>query len=476
MTENKIPRSVLVFGWLSAAFLAIGTFFKFMHWPGASPMVMAGSVFFMLFYLPLWLIGELKNGRKLATIAQALILLLSSLSYLWKAMHWPAGSVIFNIWIGIMLYIVFPVSLFILFSSQKKSFRGFHIIIVLFLLVCMIIGSISRSASSMVNLATTFSKNTEYITHSIDKLKIKNKQLYKAFGENTPLPVNAQWLKLLSDSTQSYLQHFRDHVIAINENINEAEADTIAMSDMLNLLNTDIIAREVCGSNDYELRKGKYSGLELKGIIDNFRDSVIALAGEENRAFIQSGINLDTEPVTNSEGESDSWVSTTFRYITAPMFLHIIENLKYEIKNAETQVLSDILNSSRQNSGGLASKVAELGTQLENERKQREIENLKNEREMAQVSLENKNKDIAAQARVIIGFVVVTLICSVMIFFIIRSNVMRRQMNKELARQKHLIEEKNKEITDSIRYARRIQTAHLPTSGYISKMFQKLKE
>jgi tetratricopeptide (TPR) repeat protein len=47
---------------------------------------------------------------------------------------------------------------------------------------------------------------------------------------------------------------------------------------------------------------------------------------------------------------------------------------------------------------------------------------------------------------------------------------------KEAQQQKHTIEEKQKEILDSINYARRIQTAHMPTNKYIEKNIERLKK
>ena len=67
MTENKTPKGMLICGWLAAVLLSIGTYFKLMHWPFASIMIILGTVFFVLFYLPLWLISSLKTG-KMATI------------------------------------------------------------------------------------------------------------------------------------------------------------------------------------------------------------------------------------------------------------------------------------------------------------------------------------------------------------------------------------------------------------------------
>jgi hypothetical protein len=45
----------------------------------------------------------------------------------------------------------------------------------------------------------------------------------------------------------------------------------------------------------------------------------------------------------------------------------------------------------------------------------------------------------------------------------------RQKAEKQLSEQKKLIEEKQKEILDSIRYARRIQRSLLPTEKYISR-------
>ena len=51
-----------------------------------------------------------------------------------------------------------------------------------------------------------------------------------------------------------------------------------------------------------------------------------------------------------------------------------------------------------------------------------------------------------------------------------------RKTNKILKAQKEIIEEKNKDITDSIYYARRIQRSLLPPEKYIQKSLDRLKK
>src|SRR5688572_9572917 len=60
-------------------------------------------------------------------------------------------------------------------------------------------------------------------------------------------------------------------------------------------------------------------------------------------------------------------------------------------------------------------------------------------------------------------------------FFIYRSYLEKRKANAEISFQKKIIEEKQKDILDSIRYARRIQKSLMPTEKYIDKTLNKFR-
>ena len=78
----------------------------------------------------------------------------------------------------------------------------------------------------------------------------------------------------------------------------------------------------------------------------------------------------------------------------------------------------------------------------------------------------------------------------VLVGFVIRGNVQRKKANTllavqneeinkqklEIEQQKHIVEEQQKEVLDSIRYAKRIQNAHLPNEKYILKSIERLKK
>ena len=75
------------------------------------------------------------------------------------------------------------------------------------------------------------------------------------------------------------------------------------------------------------------------------------------------------------------------------------------------------------------------------------------------------------------SFVIVVLIF-VLLFagFVFRSLRITRKQKLLIEKQKILVEEHQKEIIDSITYARRIQQSLLPTEKYIEKNINRLRK
>jgi tetratricopeptide (TPR) repeat protein len=88
------------------------------------------------------------------------------------------------------------------------------------------------------------------------------------------------------------------------------------------------------------------------------------------------------------------------------------------------------------------------------------------------IAFEEKRKQKTILISVISGL-------GLMVFFAIflyRSYLQKRKANIEITKQKEVIEHKQKEILDSIRYAKRIQQSLLPTEKYIERQFRKLNK
>jgi len=83
----------------------------------------------------------------------------------------------------------------------------------------------------------------------------------------------------------------------------------------------------------------------------------------------------------------------------------------------------------------------------------------------------NKVSDLKSERQrdIIIGVVLLLIIIAFVTIFIYKSYLGKNKAHKLISYQKHLVDEKQKEILDNITYAKRIQSSIIPTEEYISK-------
>jgi tetratricopeptide (TPR) repeat protein len=85
---------------------------------------------------------------------------------------------------------------------------------------------------------------------------------------------------------------------------------------------------------------------------------------------------------------------------------------------------------------------------------------------------EEKQKQAVIRNSFIVGFALVLILALV----IYRSFLHNKKKNKVIGHQKRLVEEKQKEILDSIYYAQRIQKALMPNEKYFTRTMDRLKK
>ncbi len=123
-----------------------------------------------------------------------------------------------------------------------------------------------------------------------------------------------------------------------------------------------------------------------------------------------------------------------------------------------------------------AENLAELTTIYETDKVEAENNLLKKNAEIDELTIEQHESEIRSKRLIIIGAVLGLVLLSALLFLLVRWNREKQKANKLLALQKSEIEakkneveiqrdivsQKNKEILDSIQYAKRIQAAILP--------------
>jgi tetratricopeptide (TPR) repeat protein len=127
--------------------------------------------------------------------------------------------------------------------------------------------------------------------------------------------------------------------------------------------------------------------------------------------------------------------------------------------------------------------VAELEAKYQTEKKQAEIEILSKDKALQEVELKRKRTEF----KMVVGIASVGLVLLIYVFISLRNkrkaNLILEEKNIEIMRhrdeiqlQKDIVDEKQKEIVDSINYAKRIQHSLLPTEKYIERNIDELKD
>ncbi len=121
-----------------------------------------------------------------------------------------------------------------------------------------------------------------------------------------------------------------------------------------------------------------------------------------------------------------------------------------------------------------AEESARLESIYNNEKKQKEIE-------ISKIKNQNLERSIAAKNKERNLFVFSAIVLALLLMISVRSYLQKRKVNELLSinnklvnDQKLLVEEKQKEILDSIQYAKKIQSSQLANDTYIAKTLDRL--
>jgi hypothetical protein len=116
-----------------------------------------------------------------------------------------------------------------------------------------------------------------------------------------------------------------------------------------------------------------------------------------------------------------------------------------------------------------SNSVSSMKTLFETEKKETENKLLQTQNDLS-------NKTIKQQQLIVYFIIGGLLIVSSLAFFIFKGLKKQRQANRIISEQKILVEQKHKEITDSIHYAQRIQRALITSEKYIEKQLNRLNK
>lgn len=135
-----MKKLTLISGVVSSIIVLIGVLFKIMHWPGAGVALTVGIVIFAAVYSLLLFIDKQKlattKTQKFSNVFVMLAMVLISVGFLFKMLHWPgAGVVIYlsNAALLVLIPIIFIKAAKETEPVKKLNFYNESIVIILLL-------------------------------------------------------------------------------------------------------------------------------------------------------------------------------------------------------------------------------------------------------------------------------------------------------------------------------------------------------
>ena len=167
-----MKKTMISSGGLSVVLLSAGVILKFLHLPGAAVMIVLGTLWMSLVFLPLMFIlrsrENTENQNKAVWFLGGLSAMLISLGVLFKIMHWPGANIMCISALLMMVFVFIPLYFF---SGLRNPQTKVNTIVssILMFTGCMLLLTLIRSPrttrSDKVAMTEAFVESNQIVQH-----------------------------------------------------------------------------------------------------------------------------------------------------------------------------------------------------------------------------------------------------------------------------------------------------------------------
>ena len=491
--ENK-DKVVNNIGLFSLSFFLIGVILRLGHLPGAGVMIIIGCMTFYLNFMPSWFAANYKSSdwyQRILNFVFCTVLGSMIAMHQFKTMHWPGGNLLTNLTFNIGLYILIPFGIITLLFRRKKNYFSISTTFIFGFIIAYILSGIASMKIANTRFASD-NKTQLQIENNLRLFEAKNKFLYEAFekSNNTDtsylsLKYKSLELKKSSQDIFKYIYKIKTDLVMVVDNLPESARDSITFDNIEDKTNFDHTTYLFIGQDENHPRTDEGSAVELRAKIEGYIKQIDTIMPEEfSLQLKQSNPFNFNDIVLEDGGGKQKWEVMTFFHEPTATVYTTLTGFQANIRYMEMTALNELFTKANsKNKDDMAAQLAELAMKYESAKQEKKITMLQKDQEMVEVKMQAKDAEISSREGTITLFIFGAIIFGILMIFVIRSNILRKQTNKELAaqkdvitaqkneveNQKHLVEEKQKEIVDSITYAKRLQEAILPAQEMVNK-------
>lgn len=324
-------------GIAAATFFIIGSFFKFMHWPGASMLIILGMAIGVLVYLPLLFLfkkNETTESRAKLVLAIGTINgILFCLNALFKVMHWPGANTMWFMTLGIFALVFIPLYFFNGIRDQANKINTITTTLILIILAGVFFLQTSLRPSFTVQKKTI--QSDQHMEDSYHYATEQNKITYNSSVDSSNHKTSQEKLKLTCNALCEKIEKIKlnfIHQMEGDSSIREINYQDLENSGLST--NYDFPTRMLFTENG----DAKDNLKNLKEDLINF-NSYISSAYEQNSAKL---INLSSQK--DEMGIDGSWEKTKFYNNPLLCVLRNLTQLQLDIRFIESSCIKHHCN------------------------------------------------------------------------------------------------------------------------------------
>lgn len=297
-----------IFGLIASFLILAGVFFKILHWPGASILIILGSVSLSVYGI-LQFIEKNKHAetgyQKFMNVCSLVLIFLLPLAFMFKMQHYPGAGialVISNTLILVMIPFMIVHAAKETDPVKKANYQNVAIIfiaIVAFFVLIMKTNISKQALDSFIFQDESIKKEIKFYDAKATDLYATFEGAVKASGRGQVFFAKASEVKAKSDSLISYIKSEGEAIMFF--------ADKVSLDSLQNLKQKSNI--------DYAqyrmLKEGK--GVELKNKINAYKEFVGANTNSRGKEIIDQFFNTQDPPPV--EGRMITWESERFEHL-----------------------------------------------------------------------------------------------------------------------------------------------------------------
>lgn len=246
--NNNTLKLAHVSGFIAGFLVSISFLFKIQHWPATSIIMLVGILVTGLIFLPAVFVDKIKSA---VSGKQRMIYLIGWLGsfiyltgFLFKVNHWPGASILLISGSLIFLVIAFPMYVFNKYKNDESVSASFIFITVA--VVWIIIPTMLISLNISRDALKGFTEIQDLTTYHIQYVTSKNNRLYEKLHTTSVSGTGS--VKSLIENTKKHSDEVFEYVERVKRDINgvsESSSESYGISNIMFGKDNDGEARKI---------------------------------------------------------------------------------------------------------------------------------------------------------------------------------------------------------------------------------------